>query len=155
MMLPQADIDQLKKILQHEGRTGYRDSAVVGGLDGYLRRWAERSLAAEPALRRLISHHRLQDGAYGRLDTEERREWVASLLSSLSNPNGVMKADSKAESPSALKRPATKAKPRPMAGSKQAGAKLRAAKAPSAKAALVRKPRAASPALTGPVTIHS
>ena len=40
--MPVIDIDSLRKILELEQKKGYSDSAVIGGLDKFMRQWADK-----------------------------------------------------------------------------------------------------------------
>jgi len=64
------NMDRLKKILELERSKGYRDSAVMGGLDKFLYRI---SLSA-PALTDLMPIN------YSSLDTEQRKTWISHVL---------------------------------------------------------------------------
>ena len=43
--MPIIDIDSLRKILELEQKKGYSDSTVIGGLDKFIRQWAEKTIA--------------------------------------------------------------------------------------------------------------
>ncbi len=62
------DLATLRKILELERKKGYRDSAVFGGLDRYLGRWASEL------------PERLPPASYASLDIRQRGEWVNSML---------------------------------------------------------------------------
>ncbi|MDO8671427.1 MAG: hypothetical protein Q7O66_08365, partial [Dehalococcoidia bacterium] len=74
------------KILSHEKRLGGKDSAVIGGLDGYLSRWREHitSLAAGSCLvadsLRLVAP--LHD--YSLISTAQRGDLLSVVISGLS-----------------------------------------------------------------------
>jgi len=63
-------IDRLRKVLELERTKGYRDQAVMGGLDKLLRNLEP----ADPKLSGLLSR------SYSALDDKERREWVENVL---------------------------------------------------------------------------
>ncbi len=66
-------IDRLRKVLELEQAKGYRDQAVMGGLDRLLRNLT----IADPELTRLFSL------SYSTLDEQKREEWVESMLEQL------------------------------------------------------------------------
>ncbi len=63
-------VDQLRKVLELEQAKGYRDQAVMGGLDRLLRNLTP----SNPNLTRLLSL------SYRALDERKREEWVRSVL---------------------------------------------------------------------------
>ncbi len=65
------DLATLRKILELERSKGYGDSAVLGGLDRYLQRWASE-----------LPQHVLP-ASYASLDIGQRVEWVEGMLRSL------------------------------------------------------------------------
>ncbi len=65
------DLATLRKILELERSKGYGDSAVLGGLDRYLQRWASEL------------PQNVLPNSYASLDTGQRVEWVESMLRSL------------------------------------------------------------------------
>ncbi|MBI3040371.1 MAG: DNA helicase RecG, partial [Chloroflexi bacterium] len=76
------NVESLRKILELECKKGYADSAVIGGLDKFLRHWAGQaveSITAPQLLNRFNKLH-LVDSNYASLTNEQRREWVNSLL---------------------------------------------------------------------------
>ena len=66
-------IDRLRKVLELERAKGYRDQAVMGGLDKLLRNLAP----ADPKLTGLLSQ------SYAALKEKEREEWVERVLKQL------------------------------------------------------------------------
>ena len=66
-------IDQLRKVLELEQAKGYRDLAVMGGLDKFLRKLPPTA----PKLARMLSL------SYSGLDEGEREKWVRSVLEQL------------------------------------------------------------------------
>ncbi len=66
-------VERLRKVLEMEQAKGYRDQAVMGGLDRMLRNLT----AADPNLTRLLSLN------YSTLDENEREKWVRSILEQL------------------------------------------------------------------------
>ncbi|MFH1003237.1 MAG: ATP-dependent DNA helicase RecG, partial [Chloroflexota bacterium] len=75
------NIEPLRRILELEIKKGYPDSAVIGGLDRFLARWSKqnRELIGDPQqLKHFLS---LTSTSYAALTREERRAWVARVLS--------------------------------------------------------------------------
>jgi len=79
------DIGPLQKILQLEGEKGYLDSAVIGGLDKFLRRWSAQVMPSitSPQLLRQFHQLHLLDPKYASLTREQRKEWVAKVFAFL------------------------------------------------------------------------
>ncbi len=72
-------LEAVRRVLEHERSLGFKDSAVFGGIDGFIERWIEdpnvhAALSAVPA-----------GGArpYAGLDQEQRRDWIATVLGHL------------------------------------------------------------------------
>jgi ATP-dependent DNA helicase RecG len=77
--LAEAAIDNLRKVLELERAKGFADSAVLGGLDGYLRRFSQdRVLLSNEHLASAISS--LPVGGYASLPSSKRRRWLEELL---------------------------------------------------------------------------
>ena len=95
------ELDTLKKVLTLEKSKGYRNTAVVGGLDRFLARWAEGkasdSLVQPPP------------EAYADLKAAQRRKWIDDALTALET--GAAPSKKKAAAPRA--RPARKQEPPP------------------------------------------
>jgi ATP-dependent DNA helicase RecG len=74
--------EPLRKILELESEKGYTDSAVIGGLDRFLRKWSPKAteMIATPKL--LIRFNKLQlaDANYASLTKETRKDWAESVL---------------------------------------------------------------------------
>jgi len=77
-----ADIEQLRKVLELEHKKGYLDSAVIGGLDKFLRHWAAPAMESVTSPRLLKRFHQLHliDSNYASLDRPQRKEWVRSVV---------------------------------------------------------------------------
>ncbi len=80
------DSTPLIKVFQLEREKGYTDSAVFGGLDKFIARWAAK---AEGAItdRRLLSRFRqlhLDRPGYALLTREQRRQWLDDVISFVS-----------------------------------------------------------------------
>jgi ATP-dependent DNA helicase RecG len=95
----------LRKILELEQARGYADTAVIGGLDKFLRRWAAQAMASITTPRLLADFKRLHldDPKYASLTREQRKKWLADILAFL---------DSVKEEKAEVKPPPKKVAPR-------------------------------------------
>jgi ATP-dependent DNA helicase RecG len=76
------NVEPLRKILELEHKKGYADSAVIGGLDRFLRNWsgqAIESIANRQLLARFNKLHLVNSG-YASLTEEQRKQWVHDVL---------------------------------------------------------------------------
>ncbi|MFC2012891.1 ATP-dependent DNA helicase RecG [Chloroflexota bacterium] len=98
------DVGPLRKILELEQEKGYLDSAVMGGLDRFLARWAE-SLNNPRLLKRFRGIHPVREG-YAALDEQQRRQRLDALLAFLTEiePAGDKQDKDKAPPPPPVKR---------------------------------------------------
>lgn len=103
--MAEAAIDNLHKVLELERAKGFADSAVMGGLDAYLRRFSQRQvLLSNRQLAAAISS--LPSRGYASLDLSERRRWLEGLLaivddrSAGAQPSPRARAKTAASSPS-------------------------------------------------------
>ena len=76
---PGDPLERLRKVLQLEQAKGYADTAVMGGLDRFLRTLLERDgpPADSPVVRAIRS---LPAGGYRRLTALARRRWLEQTL---------------------------------------------------------------------------
>ena len=74
--------EPLRKILELERQKGYADSAVIGGLDRFLRNWSGQviGLITSPQLLRHFRKLQLADSSYASWSREQRKQWVDSVL---------------------------------------------------------------------------
>lgn len=106
-------IQSFRNILELERANGFNDRAVIGGMDGFVRRWSETMAGyiSDPQEDREL----LRPG-YARMTTSRRAEWVDSWLTALANGSLIKnaeKADSKKADPARIntsKTTSTKAK---------------------------------------------
>lgn len=80
------DAESLRKILELESSKGYEDSAVIGGLDKFLRNWeriAAASISSPKILKRFNKLH-LTKAGYSSLSREERKIFIENIFSFLS-----------------------------------------------------------------------
>jgi ATP-dependent DNA helicase RecG len=75
----------LRKVLELESAKGYADTAVIGGLDKFLRRWAAQAMASmtTPRLLSDFKKLRLDDPRYASLTREQRQQWIADIFAFL------------------------------------------------------------------------
>jgi len=76
------NVEPLQKILELEHKKGYLDSAVIGGLDRFLRNWsgqAMESITSPQLLNRFQKLH-LINSSYASLTKQQRKEWVKGIL---------------------------------------------------------------------------
>jgi ATP-dependent DNA helicase RecG len=75
----------LRKVLELESAKGYADTAVIGGLDRFLCRWADQAMASitNPRLLSDFKRLRLDDPRYASLTREQRQKWLADILAFL------------------------------------------------------------------------
>ena len=68
------DVEPLRKVLELEREKGYADTAVIGGLDRFIRRWAGQALESitSPRLMTHIRRLRLDDPKYASLNQQQR-----------------------------------------------------------------------------------
>jgi len=65
-----------------EQKKGYSDSIVIGGLDKFLRQWADKTIQVITDRSMLIKFQKLhlRDSKYASLTLRERQEWVKNIL---------------------------------------------------------------------------
>ncbi len=81
--MPTIDIASLRKILELESTKGYHDAAVIGGLNKFIRQWAEQVVGAinNRLLLAKFQKLHLRNPDYVSLTSEQRQEWLQSILS--------------------------------------------------------------------------
>ena len=80
--MAEAAIDNLRKVLELERAKGFADSAVVGGLDAYLRRSSQSQVPLSNRHLTAAMHSLPVDG-YASLPSSERRRWLEGLLATM------------------------------------------------------------------------
>ena len=80
--MPEIDFSALRKILELEQKKGYSDAAVFGGLDKFIRLWANKTIEATtaPSLLAKLQKLHLRDSKYASLTPEQREEWIKNIL---------------------------------------------------------------------------
>jgi ATP-dependent DNA helicase RecG len=79
------NVEPLRKVLELERDKGCTDTAVIGGLDKFLRRWAAQAMASitSPRLLAQFRKLRLDDAKYASLSQEQRKKWLADVFAFL------------------------------------------------------------------------
>jgi len=82
--------ESLRKIIELECNKGYANSAVMGGLDRFLHKWAGQAAESisDPGMLRRFNKLRLADSDYASLTREQRKEWITGLLGFLAEAEG-------------------------------------------------------------------
>ncbi|MDO8716760.1 MAG: ATP-dependent DNA helicase RecG [Dehalococcoidales bacterium] len=81
--------DSLRKILDLESKKGYLDSAVIGGLDAFLRNWSAPAVESltSPKLMRQFKKLKLDKSGYASMTKEQRKQWLETVLIFLDSVN--------------------------------------------------------------------
>jgi ATP-dependent DNA helicase RecG len=81
VVTPLVEVEPLRTILNIECQRGYVDTAVIGGLDKYLTRWANRNRNKIVSKQHLACFKKLGLGkpVYADLDINKRKLWVTDL----------------------------------------------------------------------------
>jgi ATP-dependent DNA helicase RecG len=112
--LAETGIDNLRKVLELERAKGFADSAVLGGLDAYLRRFSQdRVPLSDQHLAAAIGS--LPVGGYASLPSSERRRWLEGLLAIMDDRSGGARSSSGVRPKAAAAAPAAKKRARPVA----------------------------------------
>ena len=114
--MPEIDIGSLRKILELEQKKGCSDSAVIGGLDKFIRQWADKAIeiTIAPSLLAKFQKLHLRDGKYASLTPKQREAWIKSVLAlaveiesgGTTKPAPVRKITVKPEKPKPQPKPA-------------------------------------------------
>ncbi|MFC1964586.1 ATP-dependent DNA helicase RecG [Chloroflexota bacterium] len=104
--------EPLQKILELEKKKGYADSAVIGGLDRFLRNWAGQFAESIHSPNLLASFRHLVSSDYASLTKQQRKEWMRKMLGFLSEAESGNRGEaelrgSKTISPTGVKVPPT------------------------------------------------
>ncbi len=93
------NVEPLRKILGLECKKGYVDSAVIGGLDRFLRNWAGpviESITNPQLLNRFHELH-LVNSNYTSLSKPQRQQWINDVLDLLAEIEGIAAEKGKAK----------------------------------------------------------
>jgi len=95
------NVEPLRKILQLECEKGYTDTAVIGGLDKFLRRWTGQAIASitSPQLLSHVHRLRLDDSKYASLTKPQRKRWIDSVFEFLSEAERLKDEKGEVEPP--------------------------------------------------------
>ncbi|UCG54411.1 MAG: ATP-dependent DNA helicase RecG [Dehalococcoidia bacterium] len=74
------DFSPLRKILQLEQKKGYSNSAVFGGLDGFLAKWTSQNKGKVTDLTLLKTFSKLPTINYSSLNTKQRRQQIENII---------------------------------------------------------------------------
>jgi ATP-dependent DNA helicase RecG len=107
------NVEPLRKVLELECEKGYADTAVIGGLDRFLRRWAGQAVESitTPHLLASFRKLRLDEAKYASLTKEQRKKWISDVFAFLSQLEGMeaekveVKPSEKSVTPTPRRRP--------------------------------------------------
>ena len=93
------NVEPLRKVLELEHNKDYADSAVMGGLDKFLRHWTGQATGSitDPRLLNRFHKLRLVDSNYASLIKEQRKQWVSDVLDFLTEIERTVAEKSKVE----------------------------------------------------------
>ncbi|NLL90217.1 MAG: DNA helicase RecG, partial [Dehalococcoidales bacterium] len=76
------DAKPLRKVLDLERQKDYNDTAVFGGLDKFLIRWAAQTEGTfnKPSVLKKFKQLQLDKGSYSQLDKEQRKTKIDQIL---------------------------------------------------------------------------
>ena len=114
------NFEPLRKILELEHNKGYVDSAVIGGLDKFLRNWAAQAVESITSRRQLNRFRELHlaNPDYASLSQEQRKQWVSEVLGFLAEVEAREGKKSEVPPSPVARRLTTKAR-MPSAGSEE------------------------------------
>jgi len=101
------NVEPLRKILELEHRKGYVNSAVIGGLDKFIRNWASQTIESITNPQLLNRFHKLHlvNPDYASLTKPQRKEWVKGVLDFLAELERTGGKKGKAKLTPAVSRP--------------------------------------------------
>jgi ATP-dependent DNA helicase RecG len=74
------DVTSLRKILELELKKGCSDSAVIGGMDKFIRQWIEKTTGVVTRRPVLTKLQKLKSSRYASLSLKERQAWIKNIL---------------------------------------------------------------------------
>jgi ATP-dependent DNA helicase RecG len=107
------DIDSLRKILTLEKQRGFKDTAVIGGLDRCLHKWSEQGSESVTSRALLARSKKLFKTSYASLTAEKRRAWVDEAVQLLEGMQNKKNSRKTGENPPWKPRPAPPEKSMP------------------------------------------
>jgi len=111
------NVEPLRKILELEHKKGYVDSAVIGGLDRFLHKWAGQAVESITNPRLLKRFHKLHltNPNYASLTKPQRKQWVKEVFDLLAEVEGGEGEKGEAKlTPIVSRPPSTPRVPRPV-----------------------------------------
>ena len=108
------DFASPRKVLELEHKKGYADSAVIGGLDKFLNKWAVQAIEAITEPQSLNHFHRLHlaNSNYASFSKEQRQKWVNGVLGFLAEAEHLADKRTKAKHLPIAHRPPSRTKAR-------------------------------------------
>lgn len=107
--------ESLRKVLELEANKGYGDSAVIGGLDRFLRNLEGQAAGfiTSPAGMKHLKKLRLKEAGYASMPKEKRSEFIAGVLAFLEEvENSSRQEAGEKPPPAAVKKPSGPRSPR-------------------------------------------
>jgi len=104
------NVEPLRKVLELEHKKGYEDSAVIGGLDRFLRNWTGQVIESitNPQLLNRFHKLKLVNSNYTSLTKQERKQWMSNVLEFLAEAEPIAPEKSEAKpTPIVSKSPST------------------------------------------------
>ena len=98
-MLKSIDFAPLRKVLELERLKGYSDTAVIGGLDRFLKNWRAKTgkSITSPKINKLFKELQPGDFSYAALGLRQRQAWIDSVINFITKDG---KSESAAKIPS-------------------------------------------------------
>ncbi len=118
--------EPLRKVLELECKKGYLDSAVIGGLDKFLRNWVPQAIGSltTPRLSDRFSKLHLGNPNYASLTKEQRKEWVKSVLDCLAEAENQRGEKGEAKTAPMISQPSSGIRGKKVAGSQSIDASI-------------------------------
>lgn len=79
------NIEPLRKVLELEHKKGYEDSAVIGGLDKFLRHWSSQVIGTITNRQLLSRFNKLLKPDYASMTKQKRKQWTSDVLALLAD----------------------------------------------------------------------
>ena len=102
--------EPLRKVLELEHKRGYENSAVIGGLDRFLRNWTSQVMGTITIPQLLNRFHKLRqvNSDYASMTKEQRKQWVSDVLELLADAERMPSEPGEAKSPPKASLPSRK-----------------------------------------------
>jgi len=97
----------LRQIIELEKQKGYDDSAVIGGLDRFLKNWAGKAIESitDPGVLLRFHSLNLSQPGYASLSKDKRRQWTEKVLKFLAGAEQTGESKPAAKKVTSTKRP--------------------------------------------------